>query len=447
VLQGLLGWRLIGRAATRDPLARICGAGLLALQPMLIHRMTGHTPLAGQWVVLAALLLALAPGRGGVRRGAAWTALLALAALVHAYLLAMAAALWAADWLRRTFLERGDAATRGVGWGGLALEAAAVPAAVLAALWAAGFFLLRGGHGAGPGSDFGTYGTWSLDLLAFLDGGKWSGLLPDLPDTGHWEGGSSYLGLGELLLVGAGALAFARRPMPLPRRLWPLAAVVLLLLGYAVTHRVTFAGHVWTPFVPPDWFFALAGALRNSERMAWPFAYALLLGAIALCARAWGGRRTGWLLLALLVVQWIDLRPGLAARRALVAGAPAEAAERLTDPFWPEAAGFYTRIRAVPAANMGEGWDTVGLFAARAGLPTDCVYMARVDGAAVAALRAKVAAILASGAYEPGTLYVLRDADSLDRARASHDPARDAILRADGYWVLATGWRARPGAE
>jgi hypothetical protein len=61
----------------------------------------------------------------------------------------------------------------------------------------------------------------------------------------------------------------------------------------------------------------------------------------------------------------------------------------------------------------------------------------------VAALRAKVAAILASGAYEPGTLYVLRDAESLERARASHDPARSAILRADGYRVLAPGWRTR----
>ncbi len=45
-LQGLVGWRLVG-LATRDPLARVCGAGLLAVQPMVMHRMTGHTSLAG----------------------------------------------------------------------------------------------------------------------------------------------------------------------------------------------------------------------------------------------------------------------------------------------------------------------------------------------------------------------------------------------------------------
>ena len=51
-----------------------------------------------------------------------------------------------------------------------------------------------------------------------------------------------------------------------------------------------------------------------------------------------------------------------------------------------------------------------------------------------------------SGAYEPWTLYVLRDAESLPLARASHDPSRDLILQADGHWLLAPGWRGREAA-
>ena len=54
-----------------------------------------------------------------------------------------------------------------------------------------------------------------------------------------------------------------------------------------------------------------------------------------------------------------------------------------------------------------------------------------------------MAGSLASGAHEPGTLYLLRDAESLALARASNDPARDLILQADGHWVLAPGWRER----
>jgi hypothetical protein len=66
-----------------------------------------------------------------------------------------------------------------------------------------------------------------------------------------------------------------------------------------------------------------------------------------------------------------------------------------------------------------------------------------VDRATLAALRAKVRSILGSGAYEPGTLYVLRDEESLALAWASQDPSRDLILQADGYWVLAPGWHQR----
>jgi hypothetical protein len=438
VLQGLIAWRLIG-LATRDPLARACGAGLLALQPMLMHRMTGHTPLAGQWLLLLALLLALRPERTG-REGFTWVALLPVTALVHSYLLVMAGAIWGADWLRRAGIEPG----RG-GWRGAALEAVAVPGAVLVVLWLIGFFLLHGGHGNGPGSDFGTYGTWSFNLLGFLDPDDWSALMPNLPDTGHWDGlGSSYLGLGGLLLLAAGALAFALRPAPLPRRLWPLAAALLVLLCYAVTHRVALGGHVWVLFEPPAWFMRPAAALRNSIRMAWPLAYALMFSAILACVRTWGGRRTGWLLLGLLALQWVDLQPGIAARGVAAAAAPRPVPERLSNPFWAEAVRRYGRVRCTPAANIGPGWNSVGVLTARTGaVPTDCIYLARVDDAALAALREKVAEVLRSGAYEPDTLYVLRDETSQALAQASYDPTRDLLREVEGFWVLAPGWHLR----
>ncbi|TCZ58727.1 DUF6311 domain-containing protein [Roseicella aquatilis] len=431
-LQGLIGWRLVG-LATRDPLARLCGAGLLALQPMLLHRMTGHTPLGGQWTLLAGLLLALGPGRGWWQ-GLAWAALLAVTTLVHSYLLAMLMPIWAADWLRRVLEPPRSPA--------LAMEAVAAPGAVLAALWAGGFFLLRGGFNTGPGHEHGTYGTWSFDLLGFLDPGLWSSLLPDLPDAGHWEAGTNYLGLGGALLLAAGALALWRRPTPLPRRLWPLAAALLALLAFAVTHRPALAGHAWSLFEPSPRLLEALGTLRNSNRMAWPLAYALLLGAIALAARAWGGRRTGLLLLGLLVVQVVDLAPGLGRIRAGLAGAPVKVPQELSAPFWAEAAARYGRLRAVPGGNLGEGWERLAPYAALNRLPTDAIYMARVDTGATAALRAKVAGILASGAYEPGTFYVLRDAASLELARGSAVPGRDLIRQVDEFWVLAPGWCA-----
>jgi len=266
----------------------------------------------------------------------------------------------------------------------------------------------------------------------------------DLPDTGHWEAyGSNYLGLGGLALLAVGGTACALRPAPLPRRLLPLITILLVLLAFAVTHKVEIGSHVWTLFEPPAWLLEPAGALRNSARFAWPLAYTLMVGSIAAAVRVWGGKRTGWLLLGLLALQWVDLRPGIVAHTSSVAAAPRDVPEHLSDPFWADAVRRYSQIRAVPAANIGPGWDAIGVLAAQAGLPTDCIYLARVNKAALSALQAKVKTILHSGAYEPRTLYVLRDEESLALARASNDPARDLILQADGYWVLAPGWRQR----
>lgn len=432
VLQGLLAWWLLG-LATADPLARAAGAGLFVLQPMLLTRMGGHLALAGQWTLLAALFLALRDGRGA-RHAAAWGALSLVTSLVHAYLLPMVLGLWAADALARA-LRGGDRHRR---WTPQAAEALAVPGAALLGLWVAGFFLLRSGHDA-PG-----YGNLGLDLLAPLDGGYWSAVLPDLPKTGHDESGGSYLGLGGLLLLAAAGLAWlsGRAPplAPALRRRWPLPAVLLAMLAFAVTHRPTLAGLQVTLFEPPGWALALAGSLRASERFFWPLAYALLFAAVAVLARTWGGRRTGLLLAALLAVQLADLRPGLRLLRSYVSGAPRDAPERLSDPFWAEAGRAYARVRAAPAANMGPHWESVARFAWRHGLPTDAVYLARIDPRAVAALRDRVAAALRSGCYEPGTLYVLRDRATLDLAAASHDPARDLLGRIEGLDVLAPGW-------
>jgi hypothetical protein len=128
--------------------------------------------------------------------------------------------------------------------------------------------------------------------------------------------------------------------------------------------------------------------------------------------------------------------------------------QKLANPFWAAAAQRYARIRAVPGGNLGLGWPLIAPFAAQAGMPTDAIYMSRVDTAAVAALRAKTAAILRTGDFEPATLYVLRDEASLALARASLVPGRDLLLQADRLWVLAPRWceqqpapgcAARPG--
>ncbi|MEO3472711.1 DUF6311 domain-containing protein [Roseomonas sp. CAU 1739] len=434
-LQSLIAWMLIGRA-TREPLARLAGAGLFVLQPLLLGRLGGHFALGGQFLLLVGLWLCVVPG-AGARRGLAWMALMATASLVQAYILPMVGAFWAADWLARV----ADPARR-AGWR-IAAEALAVPAAGIAGLWAGGFFELGGGFGG----TWGGYGRMQLDLLAPFDGGYWSGLVPDIATADHLEAGNSYPGLGALVVIAAGAIAWLLGPRGSMRPYRMLLVVLAGLLLLAVTHRVTIGGREFEVIPLPAWIVSHADALRASERFFWPVLYAALFGACVALVRGLGGRRAGFVLFTALMLQAADLRPGFARLHHYFTPQPATVPLRLADPFWSEAARRYDFVRVVPTGMQATNWEEVAVYAATAGLQTDAVYLARLDPRAVDAVNATVARRLEFGLHEPRTFYVLGDAAALALARAGIDPARDRLERFDGRWVLAPGWWLQPTAN
>jgi len=411
-LQAWLGWRLVG-LATPDPMARLAGALLFAIQPIMLNRLGGHFALGAHWLLLWGLWLALT--EAGRWRWLGWVGLTMAASLIHSYLLPMVLGLWAADaWRRRAWAE-----------------AALVPACGLLGLWAAGFFVLGGGF-AGTRERF---GDMQMDLLAPFNPTVWGAILPTLPDTGHLETNGSYVGLGALLLS---AFALFARPA---RRHWPLLVVLGLMLAFAITHRPSFAGWQVTLLPLPEPLVNLASALRASERFYWPLAYALMVAGAVGLARVAGRRGAGLAMLALLLVQVVDLQPGF---RRLAHYFPPEApqnAPQLTDPFWAEAAGRYSAIRAVPAMNQGPYWEQIAVWAAQNRLTTDAVYLARSDHGAMRRLREEIAARLTQGRPEPGTLYVLRDAQSRAQAQAGFREGRDGWFHVDGLYVLAPDWR------
>lgn len=425
-LQAWLAWRLIGLCTHRQ-LTRLAGAALFVLQPTLLNRMGGHFALAGQWLLLAALYLCLTRRRWPTL---AWAALVLLASLIHAYFLPMVLGFWAADWLGRSIEAPRPAR---------ALEVLAVPSAGLLGLWAAGFFVLR----AGFAGTWGGYGQMQLDLLAPIAPQPWGAFMPEVPLPDHLEIGHSYAGLGALLALLLGLLAYWRRPLPGLASRWPLLLALLAMLLVAITHRVSVAGNVIELFAIPDRMLELLGALRASERFLWPFAYAALLAAIAALVHALGSLRAGLLLCLLVAVQVADLRPGFARLARYFPEAAEVAPLRLQDPFWREAARRYSRVRLTPTGMQAKHWEEVAVFAATLGLSTDAVYLARIDPDKVNALNAATLRRLASGAHEPGSFYVLGDDTTLEAARSGMDPARDLLQRFDDIWVLAPGWHAR----
>jgi hypothetical protein len=136
-LQGACG-ALIAREADARPLPQILTGALLATSPVLLDRV-GHVALCSHFLLLLAIWLHLKRWRrGAAARIAAWTALVAVAALVHPYLWLMVLVLSAASVVRYTWI---DSAYRGGDAFGHAAAAALVS---IAAAWIAGWLTISG---------------------------------------------------------------------------------------------------------------------------------------------------------------------------------------------------------------------------------------------------------------------------------------------------------------
>jgi len=434
-LQGICGWLLMG-LAVRHMITRLLGAVLLCTMPFLLWRLYGHYALMAHWLLLLALWLAIAPPNR--RWPFVWASLLCIAALVHSYLLAMTVALWVSDLARRALTF--PAGNRRLGLVYLAAEVLVIPGAVALCLWAAGFFIIRSGHAAGG------FGVYAMNLLAPIDSdGLWSRLLPDLPNGKNRDAGSNFLGLGLLGLLGAACMAVISRPrlLRVPLHRAPLILVIIGLVAFAISNRIVVAGTDWWVLPLPRRVLDLADILRASERMFWPVAYALTLLGVFLIARSWGGRSAALGLGLAVLVQVADGSAGWPPLRAQFQPPSADRAwQPLHSEFWNLAARNYARVRRLPVADKVAGWDIVGRWTSVSKLPTDMIYLARVDQRALAASRAASEQALLSGQAEPGTLYILGEGTSaVALAALALNPATDLLAHVDGFLVFAPNWK------
>jgi len=433
VLQAWFAWKLLGLVSSHVGV-RAVGTALFVFAPPMIMRMPFHLSLGGHFLVLASLYLGLHPHLR--RRRLAWGALLAAAALIHAYFLAMVAVIWLADLTAGYFRKK------------LTLRSVAVELIGLFALvsfccWQAGYFSV----GSGAVSD--GFGLYAMNLLSLVDPGTWAGqwsyVLKDLPGVqglGDVEG-FLYLGLGLILLglcalVGLlrGHTGFARR---LGQRPFLLAALLGLCL-FSVSNHVALGSLEWS-YPLPAWMISVANIFRASGRMFWPVYYAMIFAIIFLVIRANTPRTAVSLLSLALLIQVLDTHAGwTGVRKQLMAEPASQWASLMVDPFWKSAAAHYRNIRWIVPQNQSAQWMSVADFAGAHGLATNAVYLGRVDTANAIKSEQETAREMASGKYAADSLYLL-DERALIQAVRNVDTRTDLFARIDGFTVLAPGWK------
>lgn len=439
VLQAWFAWKLAG-LASRDLVFRSVVVLLLVTAPPMLNRLSGHLALVGHWPLLAGLYLCLRPDR---RRQAAWWALLVACAMaIHAYLFVLVGVLWVTDLIRRYREDAALPARKAM----LLKEGGLVVGAALLSGWLSGLFTVSGRGMRATG-----FGHYKMNLLAPFDGAGWSALgLHARTAAGEYEG-FNYLGAGAIVLV---ALALVLTLGKGVRAQWKprhtgLALMAVVLTALAMTHVIGLGGAQWSLPLPARLVDKLqALPVQATGRLFWAVYYLVVVAALFAVARALPRVWLRVVLVALLVLQVVDLYPGWSQVRANNrARAAMTLPGDLRSAFWDEAGGKYQNLRRIPTTFAGPGWEAAAFYAQRHGMATEIVQVARLDVKPFWALDQRKRAQLFAGAPEPDSLYLVNDS-MVDTVRAALVRPRDALFRLQGRIVLAPDWGAAlpPGA-
>lgn len=442
ILQAWFAYKLMGRFSD-DPWLRLLGAGFFATASIFLLRAYLHPALAGQWILLAAIYFCF-----DVRlRRRAWCCLLVFAVLVHAYLFAMAAALWLTDVIGRV-IHRSEKAKPAL------QHVLIVLFAVVLVMWAAGYFI--------PSSMAITPFRSYTNLLTPLwsgtcrDGGglcalqgSWSWFTPDVKlDSDVWlksGDGFGYFGAGFLILLPAALLYLTRRwPERLSRPWTSLSVVCLALLIYAVGNLVYVGNHLLFSYRQPQVIEHLSRLFRGAARMEWPAWYLILTGTLAAIIRGSAVRSpvpAKVLLGAALILQCADL-----SRAAVITNQSvtkrSHFPNRMVDTAWAELALHHQHLVYLNSADLSPYMVTwipnyvqITRFAVLHRLTINQAYLARLDEQALTNTRKARVASLLNGDSESSTFYIVDDQNLWVRILCAPDRGQWRG-RIDGFRVI-----------
>lgn len=333
LLQAVFTARIL-RSYTDNPFLTILGCLLLNLMPSMLFRMFVHNALAGQWILLFALLPLFDP-RGYEKNGMALYRHVflmgLLSALLHLYLTFMCAFIWLGIvfydfWIKKS-LKR---------------------VLLLAGCFALPVFVVVGTLGGFSShmqaKSFGL-GSYSFNLNGYFNPQGWSDLLPDQPLylADQYEG-FSYLGLGFLCLSAAGIVAVVltkKGRMAIKENVARVTAVLIIFtssLIAAASPVVTFGDRLLMDLRLPEAVLNIWGIVRASGRLAWVGGYLIVLCAMVAIGKLCDKRVASVFLCLVLLLQTYDLHTMLEQRHdrykeSVAYSSPLDAYE-----FWDEMA-------------------------------------------------------------------------------------------------------------
>lgn len=274
VMNSILGGLIIYRYVKNVWYSSLCSV-FYATASAFIHRSFGHNALAGQWVILLAVVLLLWENKckfSQKKQVVLWTVCCIISIMIHPYIFAMTCAILAIDLIRKLLRKQ-------------------IPFAVIQLITAmlCSFFIfwIEGGiWNMDSSKDGGNLGQASFNILGFFISATQNVFgLPTIPRANIYfpDEGFQYLGASIILLLPVMIIYFIYKFLKAPNKkyimlynVFPVGIIALILFVLALSPQIWIGNKLVVEYSVPKWLGSIWGVFQGTGRLMWPVFYAII---------------------------------------------------------------------------------------------------------------------------------------------------------------------------
>ena len=429
-LQAYFGYRLM-RLITSNIFEQLLGVGFFLLSPPLLNRIFyGNDTLYAHWLLLAGLVIYLEnysklPNNKLILY---WSLLIIAAFTIMAYFGPMVVALAFAFYIGLFIRFPGSRSK-------VALSIIVFFLAMFAC------YILFGYYKVGSYvNDLSGYGTFSLNLNAFINPMNRSSFLPALPyRLGQGLESFDYLGLGIIILIGYGiahSIIFPPKSDQI-KYLIPLVIVLLLFWVFAISNRVTWGNTLVFKYYLPGPLLRMANTFKGSGRFGWPLFYGIVLGALFGVTATQRKSLSVSVMCICLLVQLADIHQLLYVPDFHFMG---PVVSPLKSPLWQSVGTEFNKVIVYPpfirTVTDDDDWKYLGLYAYEHHMSFNAGYVCRNPETEMRANQEELKSSFQKGDLDPQAIYIFADPPAAGTVQSFHRWNQCALV--DGFIVYTT---------
>lgn len=392
----------------------------LMINPLIFLRVTGHTSLTSQWLILWAIYL-LINEKYRKKDLVNWLILILLSLSIHPYLLFMVYIIYIIYLCKGCFLDRNIKISKAI------VNVIITFLSVIFVMYLLGYFKVNADILEDP-----CFGLFSFNLNGFINPLGFSKFIrTPLAYSGQYEG-MAYLGVGGIVLVILAIIDLIRDGYDKSKiKLYiTLIITIVVFIILSLSNMITFYGKTLCIIPLPKIIKDIWCLMRATGRMVWPAWYIIVIWSFYKVIKS--SKKNPTLVVAiLLIIQLLDLSE-MQIKIRTGFNKQTNWQTTLKSEFWSKAKEEYTNVATTK--RLVNEYSEIAYFASNNNMTMEYGYFARNPREMYDKMKSN-AENLKKGIYSSDTLYILNnDHEVASELQKKHG---NLVKQVDGYIVFS----------